>query len=335
MEKCLNHARVYPCQQCDPWSILFISVVFLIRFWVAPPLPPTKSSARRTAANQSTIMSIAPQHPDIFRPESGALAPNPWAHAVHRPVFLSFLAALAFAIVRLMLGFAEGWAATQALLWLAAATTAVVGLSRRLPGQNVSTAILLITGMAVTIGYVGDRTGIPFGPRLFTDRLGVRVAGLPWTWPLVWLVAVLSARGVARLIMRPWRKTTYYGFWVIGVACALVVAFGLALEPFAVRIGRFWIWRIEPTVWSWYGAPWVNFFGWLATSLGILGFTTPWLINKQPVKQPTDYHPLVIWSLLICYFSAGAIREGLWSAVVVNVLGLCLAAGLAIRGARW
>jgi hypothetical protein len=51
--------------------------------------------------------------------------------------------------------------------------------------------------------------------------------------PFIWAVAVLNSRGVARLILRPWRKTTKYGLWVIGLACVLTVIFDFNLEPFA------------------------------------------------------------------------------------------------------
>ena len=86
--------------------------------------------------------------------------------------------------------------------------------------------------------------------------------------------------------MRPWRKLTYYGFWVMGVAALLSLLTALALEPFAHARG-WWVGETPRGVWAWHTAPWVDFLGWLLTTLAIYGFTTPWLLNKQPVKQPT------------------------------------------------
>ena len=86
---------------------------------------------------------------------------------------------------------------------------------------------------------------------------------------------------------------------------------------------------------GWYSAPWVNSLGWFVTALGILAFTTPWLINKQPVKQPTDYHPLVIWLLLNLYFATGNALQHLWFAVLFALVANVIATIYAVRGARW
>ena len=67
---------------------------------------------------------------------------------------------------------------------------------------------------------------------------------VPWPLPLLWVVLVINARGVGRLVMRPWRKTNFYGFWVIGLTCLLVLAFDLGLEPFAVEVKGYWLWPL-------------------------------------------------------------------------------------------
>jgi hypothetical protein len=88
---------------------------------------------------------------------------------------------------------------------------------------------------------------------------------------------------------------------------------------------------------SWHGAPLVTFLGWPVTSLLILAFVTPALINKQPRtrKSAPDYHPLIVWLALLALFATGQITHGLWPAA-----GFCVMTGmtvgfLAIRGARW
>jgi uncharacterized membrane protein len=135
--------------------------------------------------------------------------------------------------------------------------------------------------------------------------------------------------------MRPWRKTTYYGFWVIGLASLLALILDFAFEPFAAKVRHYWIWRTHKIVLNWYSAPWVNFLGWFATAAGTLAFATPWLINKQPIKQPTDYHPLILWLLLNLYFATGNAREHLWLAVGFSAICSSLVAFYAVRGARW
>ena len=67
----------------------------------------------------------------------------------------------------------------------------------------------------------------------------------------------------------------------------------------------------------------------------MIAFTMPWLINKLPIKQPMDYHPLVVWLLLNGWVLTGNAMHGLGSAVALSLIGNTLAAVCAIRGARW
>lgn len=264
-----------------------------------------------------------------------ALVPSPWAHAVHKPVFIAFLLAFAFAWTTLLLGLSPDWPWIDPLLWTLAAAASLVGLSRRLPEQNVLMSAAIIAGLSLGIAVVSDRTAIPYGPRVYSDQLGGWILGVPWPVPFMWITIIVTCRGVARLIMRPWRKTTYYGFWVIGLTCLLALWLDIGLEPFAARVKRFWLWQASPGVWNWHSAPWTNFLGWLATAFAILGFTTPWLINKQPVKQPTDYHPLAMWLLLSFYFATGNAWHQMGSAAGLGLAGCAIATVYAVRGARW
>jgi len=210
--------------------------------------------------------------------------------------FIFFLLAWAFNEAMLFLGDdrrgGAGW--PESLLLIAATISTLVTLARRLPTQNVvmtAVLIVLLSSLIVTIGTV---TGIPFGPYSYTEQMGDRIFSiLPWTMPVLWIVLIINARGVARLVMRPWRQTKYYGFWVIGLAAAGAVLFDLSLEPFATTVKNYWGWQAPGWVWTWYSAPWINFLSWFFTSILILLLSTPWLINKQPIKQPMDYHPFV------------------------------------------
>ena len=126
--------------------------------------------------------------------------------------------------------------------------------------------------------------------------------------PFVWVVAVLNSRGVARLILRPWRKLRAYGFWLIGITVALTVLFDAGLEPFAAGVKRYWLWQPTRIPVTWGSAPVTNFLGWLLTALLILAFATPALIDKRarPGSRPPDYHPLGVWMLAMILFAAGA-----------------------------
>jgi uncharacterized membrane protein len=256
----------------------------------------------------------------------------------HRPAFILFLLAWGvnwvLALLCIELPPEAGW--IEASLLLTATFTTLIALGRRLPLQNVLTAGLLLGGLGSVIIAVTALSGVPFGPVVYGDALGERMFGVvPWAMPLIWIVLVMNGRGVARLIMRPWRRTNFYGYWVIALTCLLAVVFELGFEPFAVKVKGYWLWRLGPSVLTWQTAPWVNFLGWFVSVLGLLAFSIPWLINKQPVKQPTDYHPLVLWVLLNLWIATGNSAHGLWGATAVSVAANAVAITYAIRGARW
>ncbi len=260
-----------------------------------------------------------PAPTDVLAAGSARL-PSPWAHAMHQLVFNAFLVCFALVWMTLTPGhsFAEEWHGLEGLFWLLAAATSLVGLARCLPGQNVLMASTLLAAISFAVAALAQKTGILFGPRTYTGTFGAKILGVPWPVPLLWLTIIFNGRGVARLIMRPWRETPYYGFRVIGLTGALAVAFDAALEPFATRVKHYWFWELHASVPAWYSAPWMNFLGWFVTTLGILGFTTPWLIDKRPLQQPTDYHPLALWLLLNFYIATANALWQMWPAVVFS-----------------
>ena len=140
-------------------------------------------------------------------------------------MFIAFL--VLFAVNWVALALRIGSAATAAwpetLLLLATAGTLLVGLARRLPLQNVVVSVVLIAGISGLTTAVSARTGIPFGPRAFSEPAGPTIGEtVPWFIPPLWTAIIVSSRGVARLMARPWRKTNYYGFWVIGLTAAVM-----------------------------------------------------------------------------------------------------------------
>jgi uncharacterized membrane protein len=282
------------------------------------------------------MSSLAQQRspPDAFNPQEQLVKLCGWLATALAVASLALVLCALLTPVRLP--GKPGW--PEAVLVLAATLATLVSLTRQLPGQNVLLAAAIIGIIGGIMHSVGAATAIPFGPLNYTDNAGPRVFGvLAWPMPAIWIFAVLNSRGVARLILRPWRKLRNYGFWLIGITAVLTVLFDLALEPYATRIKHFWIW--QPTKFSvtWHGAPMVNFLGWLVTALLILAFATPALISKQPrsKKSTPDYHPLAVWVLAVTLFIAAALVHGLWLAATFNILVGLVVAVLAIRGARW
>jgi uncharacterized membrane protein len=261
------------------------------------------------------------------------------APKVHRVLFGLFLLQFALVWARLwlpwpLLGNAR-W--PDGLLVVLTTATVLASLRRQLPGQNVMLASVIIAFISGAVQTVGALTAIPFGPYVYTEHIGQQLFyPLPWAVPLVWVSVILASRGVARLMLRPWRNTQAYGFRLIGITTLLVVLLDAGLEPFATSVKHYWFWNPTKLRFDWYSTPYVNFLGWAVTALLILAFATPALINKKPMpKPPPDYSPLAVWLLLNILFATGAAVHQLWPAVGVIALGSVAVAVFAIRGARW
>jgi uncharacterized membrane protein len=227
------------------------------------------------------------------------------------------------------------WIDALFLVLLTAGTA--LSLARQLPWQNVLTVIAVIAVIGGGIHALGVTFSIPFGPFLFNDNAGPRIAGiLPWCIPFLWVAMVLTARGVARLMLRPWRKARIYGFRLIGMTIALTMLLDMAFDPFATSTLDLWIWTKTKLPLTWHHAPIVSFISWGAVTLFLLAFTTPALIRKQPgQKSGPDYHPLIVWEGLIVWFGIGAGMAGLWTALGLDVILGVAVLFFAIRGARW
>jgi uncharacterized membrane protein len=260
-----------------------------------------------------------------------------WGRGVHWALFGLFLAQWLLVCSGLWLSkplFAPARWPEGLLLVLAAATT-LAGLTRWLPGQNMMLAALLIMLLSGAVASVGALTGMPFGPISYTRAAGQCLfEPLPWSVPMVWLVLLLNSRGVARLILRPWRQGRNYGLWLLGLTVLLVVLLEAALEPFATQVKGYWHWQATKLPLDWYTTPLVNFFAWGVSTLLILAFTTPALLKKKPGLSPPDYHPLWMWLLLNLLFLSGAVTHHLWTASALVLTQSLLTASFAIRGGR-
>jgi uncharacterized membrane protein len=153
--------------------------------------------------------------------------------------------------------------------------------------------------------------------------------------PLLWIVAIFNSRGVARLMLRPWRRVKNYGFLLMGLTTALTLAFDVALEPFA-RAKHLWLWHPTKISVTWHGASPLSFLGWTFVSLLILAIIMPYLIRKQPGNPSApDFAPLALWLGAIILFSVNVAQAGLWAAVSVNLAIVAVATFFSWRGAKW
>jgi len=228
-------------------------------------------------------------------------------------------------------------------VWLDAATivlaavVSIVALNRQLPLQNVLSAALVTGVIGGLVHGFSARTAIPLGPIVFNSEDGPRLFNaVPWTIPVLWIAVVFTARGVGRLMLRPWRKVKSYGYWLIGCTAVLVAVFDFALEPYAWHVKHLWLWQPTKLALNWHGASPLNFLGWGFAALFILMFITPSLIRKQPgSSSAADYHPFAVWLGALLIFGAGSAGAGLWWSVGADAGIAVVTAALAVRGARW
>ncbi len=170
------------------------------------------------------------------------------------------------------------WRANQQIapanlfLLISAAVATLLVLNRRLPLQNIVSLVTVIT----IVSGASMLAAVFFRTKLFTPFFLARFPGAPvWTAPLLWVVALVNARGIAQLLLRPLRKTSYYGLWLIGVACLLAAGFNLSARN-----------------------DWRTFSSQLAIAGLVFVATIPWFIDKRRVEQGLELQPLIIICLL-------------------------------------
>jgi len=273
-----------------------------------------------------------PARPKFLSPPVATGGPRKLAHWL--PTFL-LAAVFLLTLLAVVVKHDSNW--PEAVLLLIATIGTLAALTRQLPVQNVLLAagiIAFIGGLAHTIGV---KSGIPFGQFMFGSEIGRKIFNtLPWAMPLLWIVIVLNSRGVARLVLRPWRKIRTYGFWLIGLTALFTMLFDCALEPFAAHMKHYWIWTMAGYSPTPHGAPISNSVGWFIVTVLMLAFATPALINKQLSKRSApDFHPLAVWLGGILLFGVSAAMNGFWPCVVADaVIGIATTV-FAVRGARW
>lgn len=164
------------------------------------------------------------------------------------------------------------------LVWMALATAVVylrVAATDGLARARVS-ALIVVSGSA-TVEWIGARSGVPFGPYLYTDAFGPLILGvLPIAIPLAWTVIVLGSR-ILVLHFRPAMSR-----WRLSLSVALLaVATDLNLEFIAWKARGYWIWYpgdANPPAWP----PFQNFLSWFLLAFVLHAF----LPAPQPTPQP-------------------------------------------------
>ncbi len=219
------------------------------------------------------------------------------------------------------------------MLLTCATFSVLLSLNRHLPWQNVVVVALIVAVIAGGVFGGFAYASQPGRSLVYADKLGPKFFGcLPWTILPAWLVIFMAARGVALLIMRPWRNGAHYGWWLIGVTTLVVLNLGLGLEPMASQVKHYWRWEVPAWNWNWQGLLWPALALWCGTALLIQLLALPWLISKKPVAPPPDFHPLFLWFLINWWTIAGNSTRGLLSSAGLSLGTMGIITALALRG---
>jgi lycopene beta-cyclase len=135
-----------------------------------------------------------------------------------------------------------------------------------------ATAIVAVLSWAVE--FLGSSTGFPFGSYDYTDRLQPQLFHVPLLIPVAWLMMLAPAWAVAATLVSP--KRLFLFALVSGLA---ITAWDLFLDPQMVAWGL-WIWEEQG---GYFGIPWVNFAGWIATGALITLVVRPHALPVLPL----------------------------------------------------
>lgn len=188
------------------------------------------------------------------------------------------------------------------------------------------TAIVAISAWAFE--YVGHTTDFPFGAYDYTERLQPQIGDVPVLIPLAWMMMLPPAWAVSHLITR--RYTGRRGrIAFIGVASLALTAWDLYLDPQMVA-WSLWIWG-DPSGFSYFGIPWINYAGWLLAGVTITGLASIVIRRETLPIVPLLVVYVITWLL---EFIGLLFFWGLPGPAVIGFIGMGLMLAWAARASR-
>ncbi len=191
-------------------------------------------------------------------------------------------------------------------------------------------AALAVYLLSLAAEYVGTGWGLPFGAYEYTALLGARIGDrVPWVIPLSWFLMVLPSWIVARQTF-PHAPDGGSGGWTVLAArllfaAAILTIWDLALDPaMAYQAPFYWVWGDAG---PYYGMPWINLAGWLATGVVLMGALE--LLGARRWGRDLDAGwALAYWAVTVLMPFGMLIIEGLWLGVGVTLLACGAAWGV-------
>lgn len=164
----------------------------------------------------------------------------------------------------------------------------------------------------VGIEMIGVRTGWPFGIYEYSDILGYRLLGVPFTLGFAWIAVVYNAS-----LMSPTKgrygkiiRALKVGFWT--------VILDLVLDPVAYH-RSFWTWNEQG---DYYGVPWTNYVAWF-----VIGALMSLCVPLFQMDRQTSRGAVILYQMILLMFGLMGVQGGMIGCGIVACVGIILAEG--------
>lgn len=144
-----------------------------------------------------------------------------------------------FFVIGGFLPFQLGWMSSF-LIALGGVTTFLSELRSESVGRSVQRAVA-ISGILLLVEYVGVHSGFPFGSYVYTEELGLRVAGVPVAISIAWYSTIINTWRIAERLSG--RQSSGGRVATVVYAGLLTLALDIALEPMAGFVRKYWLWE--------------------------------------------------------------------------------------------
>lgn len=272
-------------------------------------------------------------------------------HALRAHAALSVFSALAFATF-LVPPIPEFFRrpANQAIMDLSyqfgGQTTVVLGaiagtwfLAGAVGWRRTSQSLAVCFVLSFAAEAIGTTTGYPFGPYVYTDRLGFLIAGLvPFNIPTSWFYLLVAGLGICGRLLSA-RDDAANKLWWAFVASLILTGWDLVMDPAMFRTEH-WLWQLpdlsDAPAWqrvlgtdAYFGVPPANFLGWVLTGTivarAMLAIIPPseWVARVAPHRFPLVLYAVNgILPITIC-LRWGMAPAGLVGLVAMGLPLLC------------
>jgi uncharacterized membrane protein len=192
--------------------------------------------------------------------------------------------------------------------------------------------LFLLVCVAVSWGFesVGVATGAVYGDYHYGDALGARILGVPLIIPLAWFMMIYASWIVAHVLLED-ASTPSSVSGVLAravIAATAMTAWDAVMDPGKAKSGA-WIWEKGG---PYFGVPFQNFVGWLATTVAIYLIVAVAFrfVPRHPVHINTRFYtglPVLAYALVAFDH---LLIETIPELHIVAAFGICLVALLAI-----